>query len=197
MIWRAYALNATGGPLILPGGLARVGKPGVAPQLWHEHEGFTKDVWLTGKTSPQDAADSGPFTVRDRATGEVIGRAVDEGADAAVVDRLHGCFHEIRHGLGVHKPPAVYGAISIDPYSHTPEFTGVQQPGLTGQVKEDVIARFRQLGVRVERGEIVFEPVLLGRDEFLPAPAFFQFGPRLSQEPHYLYFGLLSLSLCS
>ncbi|HQU59422.1 MAG: DUF3822 family protein [Phaeodactylibacter sp.] len=33
--------------------------------------------------------------------------------------------------------------------------------------------------------------------EFVPAPAFFKFGPRISQEPHYLYFGLLSLSLCT
>ena len=56
LVWRAYALNGADGPLILPGGLARVGKPGTPPQLWPEHEGFTKDIWLTGKTSSPDTA---------------------------------------------------------------------------------------------------------------------------------------------
>jgi hypothetical protein len=119
------------------------------------------------------------------ATGEVIAGAVDEGVDAALVDRLGTCFREIRDGLGVHKSPAEYGAFPVDPYSHTPEFTGVQQPGLTGQVKEDLITRFRQLGVRVARGEVAFEPVLLGRDEFLREPAAWSYsagGPELTEE---------------
>jgi hypothetical protein len=101
------------------------------------------------------------------ATGEVIERAVDDGADAALVRRLGACFREIQDGLGVHKRPADYGAFPLDPYSHTPGFTGVQQPGLTGQVKEDLITRYRELGVRVDRGRVAFEPFLLGRNEFL------------------------------
>jgi hypothetical protein len=119
------------------------------------------------------------------ATGEVIAEAVDGGADAALVDRLIACFMKIRDGLGVHKAPAEYGAFPIDPYSHTPEFTGVQQPGLTGQVKEDLISRFRQLGVRVVRGEFVFEPVMLGLDEFLGEPTSWTYsvgGPLLTEE---------------
>ena len=47
----------------------------------------------------------------------------------------------------------------------------MQQPGLTGQVKEDVITRFWELGVRVAGGELAFEPVVLRRAEFLDAPA--------------------------
>ncbi len=35
------------GPMVLPGGLARVGKTGQAPQLWPGHAGFTKDVWIS------------------------------------------------------------------------------------------------------------------------------------------------------
>jgi uncharacterized circularly permuted ATP-grasp superfamily protein/uncharacterized alpha-E superfamily protein len=66
VIWRTYALNANDGPQILPGGLARVGKPGVAPQLWPEHEGYTKDVWLTGKTSGHDISESALSAIRDR-----------------------------------------------------------------------------------------------------------------------------------
>lgn len=52
VIWRAFALNAPAGPVVLPGGLAKVGKTGQAPQLWPTHAGFTKDVWI-----PDDAAD--------------------------------------------------------------------------------------------------------------------------------------------
>jgi uncharacterized circularly permuted ATP-grasp superfamily protein/uncharacterized alpha-E superfamily protein len=48
LIWRTFALNGIDGPVVLPGGLARIGKSGVPPQLWPDHEGFTKDVWLTG-----------------------------------------------------------------------------------------------------------------------------------------------------
>ncbi|MCX8494984.1 MAG: circularly permuted type 2 ATP-grasp protein [Akkermansiaceae bacterium] len=46
VIWRAFTLNADGGPIALPGGLARVGNPSVPPQLWQQHAGFTKDVWI-------------------------------------------------------------------------------------------------------------------------------------------------------
>jgi hypothetical protein len=130
------------------------------------------------------------------ATGEVIVGAVDADDDATVVDRLAERFREIRDGLGLHKSPAEYGAFPIDPYSHTPGFTGVQQPGLTGQVKEDVITRFLQLGVRVARGDIVFEPVLLDRDEFLPRPASWRYsvgGPERTEE---LPAGSLAFTLC-
>jgi hypothetical protein len=64
----------------------------------------------------------------------------------------------------------------MDPYSHTPGQGGARQPGLTGQVKEDVICRFGELGVSVEAGEIQFRPGLLRRDEFVTGPVdFFYF----------------------
>jgi hypothetical protein len=44
---------------------------------------------------------------------------------------------------------------------------GVQQPGMTGQVKEDVISRFFELGLMVNNGQISFNPVVLRRDEFI------------------------------
>ncbi|MGJ8633310.1 MAG: circularly permuted type 2 ATP-grasp protein [Luteolibacter sp.] len=50
VVVRAFSLNGTDGTHTLQGGLARVGKTGVPPQLWPNHEGFTKDIWLTGKT---------------------------------------------------------------------------------------------------------------------------------------------------
>jgi uncharacterized alpha-E superfamily protein len=46
VVWRAFSVNAPGGPACLPGGLARVGKSSHPPQLWPGHAGFTKDVWV-------------------------------------------------------------------------------------------------------------------------------------------------------
>lgn len=57
LIWRAFSLNGLNGPVVLPGGLARIGKVGVSPQLWPDHEGFTKDVWLTGAASAAGVVD--------------------------------------------------------------------------------------------------------------------------------------------
>lgn len=76
-------------------------------------------------------------------------------------------YNEIKAGIGLEKSPEAYGAFSTDAYSHTPSFAGVQQPGMTGQVKEDIIARFGELGVKVEKGQIMFEPKLLATSEFL------------------------------
>jgi hypothetical protein len=130
------------------------------------------------------------------AAAEVIAGAVDEGTDAALVDRLRARFREIQDGLGVHKSPADYGAFPVDPHSHTPGFAGAQQPGLTGQVKEDLITRCLQLGARVARGEVAFEPFMLGRDEFLQEPASWSYsagGPTLTEE---LPAGSLAFTLC-
>jgi len=57
MVWRTFSLNGLDGPVILPGGLALIDKPGVSPQLWPDHEGFTKDVWLTGTASADGSLD--------------------------------------------------------------------------------------------------------------------------------------------
>ena len=130
------------------------------------------------------------------ATEEVTTSAIDAGADEHVVDRLAACFLTIRDGLGVHKAPSDYGAFPVDPYSHTPGFAGVQQPGLTGQVKEDVIARFRQLGVRVLGGQVAFDPVLLGRDEFLVQAAAWRYPAEGGLRTEELPAGALAFTLC-
>jgi hypothetical protein len=130
------------------------------------------------------------------AAGEVITRAVDDGADPARVDRLFERFEGIREGLGLYGSPAEYGAFPIDPYSHTPAFTGVQQPGLTGQVKEDVITRFRQLGVRVTHGEVSFEPIMLRREEFLREAASWRFSTGGAERTEELPAGSLAFTLC-
>ncbi len=101
------------------------------------------------------------------AAQETYFRAAADRAPAAVLKGLARCYHDIRAGIGDCKSPAVYGAFPMDPYSHTPGQGGARQPGLTGQVKEDVLCRFGELGVIIENGEIHFRPGLLRNDEFL------------------------------
>ena len=108
-------------------------------------------------------------------TGETMTAAAESGENQKSLKALATSFDEIRDGLGLHKSPEEYGAFPVDAYSHTTGFSGVQQPGLTGQVKEDVITRFLQLGVQARDGEIVFEPRLLARDEFIRDPTSWSF----------------------
>jgi len=104
------------------------------------------------------------------AVQEGLDRAGCAGEDAELVERLRSHYHEIREGIGVHKPPELYGAIPTDPYSHTPGFAGVQQPGMTGQVKEDLITRLGEMGVAVKDGRLSFRRDLVSRGEFLVGP---------------------------
>ena len=82
---------------------------------------------------------------------------------------LAAAYHEIRDGLGFRKTAAEYGAFPTDAYSHTPRDAGAQQPGMTGQVKEELLTRLGELGLRVDTGEITFAPELLDPAERLPA----------------------------
>jgi hypothetical protein len=101
------------------------------------------------------------------AVREALERALESGAGEPLLQQLRAHYSSIYEGLGVHKSPALYGAIPTDPYSHTPAFAGAQQPGMTGQVKEDFIARLGEMGVHVEKGELAFVPQLVCRPEFL------------------------------
>ncbi|MBW8361592.1 MAG: hypothetical protein K0M56_05320 [Kaistella sp.] len=103
------------------------------------------------------------------AVEEVCAKAVSEKASPETVGRLLAHFYEINEGIGVHKSPELYGAFSTDPYSHTPFGKGAQQPGMTGQVKEDILARFGVLGISVQEGKMHFQPNLLRKEEFLNA----------------------------
>ncbi len=86
---------------------------------------------------------------------------------------LTAAYYDIRRGLGDSKTPHEYGAMPMDPYSHTPARGGAKQPGLTGQVKEDILCRRGELGVFVEAGSIRIRPSLLRRNEFVREPATF------------------------
>ncbi len=88
-------------------------------------------------------------------------------AESEILGELADKFHEIGEGIGVHKSAELYGAFPTDPYSHTPFHRGAQQPGMTGQVKEDILARYGELGLTVSNGVLEFSPTLLSKDEFL------------------------------
>jgi hypothetical protein len=101
--------------------------------------------------------------------------AVDQGADPATCRRLGQLYYRVREGLGFNKSPSEYGAFPTDPYSHTPGHSGAQQPGMTGQVKEEVLSRFGELGLRVSGGEVRFDPRLLRAGEFAGQPQRFRY----------------------
>ena len=121
-------------------------------------------------------------------------RAINEGETDQVVGRLLEHFYEINEGIGVHKSPKLYGAFPTDPYSHTPAGKGAQQPGMTGQVKEDILTRFGELGVYVKNGQISFAPTLLRKSEFLNEEKVFKYvdlnleHKELALEPNSLAF---------
>ncbi len=94
-------------------------------------------------------------------------KAIHDNESEEVVGRLLAHYYEINQGIGVHKSPTLYGAFPTDPYSHTPASKGAQQPGMTGQVKEDILSRFGELGVFVDKGLLYFNPRMLRKDEFL------------------------------
>ncbi len=92
--------------------------------------------------------------------------AINKGASADVVKELEAAYYEVRAGIGFNKEAEVYGAFPADPYSHTPYLQGAKQPGMTGQVKEEVLTRWGELGVDIENGQACFKPVILKKSEF-------------------------------
>ncbi len=98
------------------------------------------------------------------AVGEVLQRTELENP---ATPRLLTHYITIREGIGSHKRPDEYGAFPFDPYSHTPSMAGVQQPGMTGQVKEDIISRWFELGVSVQDGQITFSPKVIIPKDFI------------------------------
>ncbi len=89
--------------------------------------------------------------------------ALDQGAPE--LPALIAFYRRVRDGLGYRKTAAAYGAFPADPYSHTAGEGGAQQPGMTGQVKEEILTRWGELGLRVRGGKVHFDPVLLDESE--------------------------------
>jgi hypothetical protein len=95
--------------------------------------------------------------------------ASDRHEPADVVEGLAAAYRRIRDGLGFRKSPEVYGAFPIDCYSHTPTGAGAKQPGMTGQVKEEILARFGETGLRIRAGTLRLEAALVDPAELFGA----------------------------
>jgi hypothetical protein len=100
------------------------------------------------------------------AVQESVFEACDAGAPE--LPRLVAHYRAVRDGLGYRKRVSEYGAFPFDPYSHTAAEGGAQQPGMTGQVKEEILTRWGELGLRVRDGLVEFQPVLLDEREVPP-----------------------------
>jgi hypothetical protein len=97
-----------------------------------------------------------------------------ESASNPQAPALAAFYDDVRAGLGFNKTPGDYGAFPTDAYSHTPGHSGAQQPGMTGQVKEEILTRLGELGVHVARGSVGFAPTLLKDGEFFRHKAMFR-----------------------
>ena len=101
--------------------------------------------------------------------------ALDQSAEPHVTGALAAAYYRVREGIGFNKTPAEYGAFPVDPYSHTPKHAGAQQPGMTGQVKEEVLTRFGELGIRIKSGALCFDTRLLRAQELATREAKFRY----------------------
>ena len=95
--------------------------------------------------------------------------------DDAITAQLLRRYRDIQAGLGFNKSPEAYGAFPTDPYSHTPKGQGARQPGMTGLVKEEIIARKGELCLTIEDGCLVFNPKLFDTSELLKAPSTYEY----------------------
>ena len=106
---------------------------------------------------------------------EVFFKAVKDNTKIEYIKTIGELYYRVRSGLSTNKSPAEYGAFPFDPYSHTPSHSGAQQPGMTGQVKEEILSRYGELGIFVSQGRISFIPTLLKKSEFLKKERTFYF----------------------
>ncbi len=122
-----------------------------------------QDTWQdTRQDTPQDTRQAARQDTRQDTRQDVL----------RGLARLYG---RVQAGLGYRKTPSEYGAFPTDPYSHTPYSGGAKQPGMTGQVKEEILTRLGELGVSVEAGALRFRPLFLPPSEFLESPAEFHY----------------------
>ncbi|MEQ9460332.1 MAG: hypothetical protein RIG82_05220 [Phycisphaeraceae bacterium] len=105
--------------------------------------------------------------------------AAQEASDTAstpeAAANLQTLYTRIRSGLGFNKTASEYGAFPLDAYSHSAWSTGARQPGMTGQVKEEVITRRAELGVRAFHGAYHFKPSSIAEAEWLAEPTTLSF----------------------
>jgi len=105
------------------------------------------------------------------AVQDVLFYTPDEASRKGLLEK----YKDIRAGLGFNKSPEVYGAFPTDPYSHTPKEQGAKQPGMTGLVKEEVLTRLAELGVRLQDGCLEFDLFLFDQRECITETSTFSY----------------------
>jgi len=90
------------------------------------------------------------------ASQENLLKAHKSEAGQSTVLGLKQAYCKIRQGLGYKRDPYSYGAFPMDPYSHTPKNQKARQPGMTGQVKEELLTRRLECGYYLENGCLIF-----------------------------------------
>lgn len=135
------------------------------------------------------------------AAQETVIKSISEDKSSLVTHSLLEHYFNIKAGIGLHKSPELYGAFPTDPYSHTPLNRGAQQPGMTGQVKEDILVNTGELGIVVKNGKISFQPNLLKRDLLLNKKQVFNFVNidtepiQIKVQPDSLYFSYCQIPI--
>ena len=109
------------------------------------------------------------------AVQEALWASIAEQAPKETIAALREHYYQVIDGIGAHKTPQDYGAFPTDPYSHTPAGRGAQQPGMTGQVKEDIICRWGEFGVSAKEGLLHFDPQIVRSEEFLVQEEVFEY----------------------
>ncbi len=75
--------------------------------------------------------------------------------------------------------------------------SGAKQPGMTGMVKEEILIRQVELGFSIENGNLVFDFLLLDRNEFLASPKVFSYWSVDGQQQQMeLQAGSIAYSIC-
>ncbi|MBU0954581.1 MAG: hypothetical protein KKI09_04050 [Spirochaetes bacterium] len=96
-------------------------------------------------------------------------------AENTVLAGIDKAYMMVREGIGYRKSVAEWGAFPFDPYSHTPKSGGAQQPGMTGQVKEELLTRYAEFGLAIVDGCIQVLPTSLLDGEFLHEARLFEY----------------------
>lgn len=110
---------------------------------------------------------------------------------------LRDKYYDIRAGLGFNKSPAKFGAFPTDPYSHTPKGQGARQPGMTGVVKEELLARWAEVGLMIKDGCLFFNPFLVNTKEFITEVSRFEYYDiHKEQKQIGLPVGSLAFTIC-
>ena len=131
------------------------------------------------------------------AVQETVLNAAESDVPKNLLQELIDVYYDVRAGIGFNKSPEVYGAFPTDPYSHTPQGQGAKQPGMTGMVKEEILARLVELGIMIEGGTIVFRPTLFRKQELLSSSSYLNYIDIYGKECQLeVPAGSLAFSLC-